>query len=99
MADAQIAGRAERAIRAALADSGGLGELAGQAGPDDDVYACGLTSLGSVRVMLAIEGALSIEFPEELLTRELFATIGNLAAACARLISPAGVTGGAEPPA
>jgi acyl carrier protein len=99
MGEAQIATRAELAIRAALAGRGGLGELADQLRLDDDLYGSGLTSLGSVRVMLAIEGSLSIEFPDELLTRDLFATIGNLTAACTRLISRADVTGGAGPSA
>lgn len=96
MADAPIADRAERAIRVALADQGKLAEVAGKAGLDDDLYSRGLTSLGSVRVMLAIEHALCVEFPEEMLTRELFATIGNLVTACARLIGGSGRSSGAE---
>lgn len=84
-----LAARIEQVTRAALAKHGGLGETVSQTGAGDDLYARGLTSQASVRVMLAIEAELSIEFPEALLGRELFATIANISAACLRLLDPA----------
>lgn len=47
-------------------------------GPDDDLYAVGLSSLASVNVMLAIEEEFDVEFPDELLTRRSFQSISSL---------------------
>lgn len=99
MADIQIDARVDHAVRDALARHGGLGQTARRVGAEEDLYACGLTSLGSVRVMLAIEESLSIEFPQEMLTRDLFATIGTLVTACTGLIGSSPVASSAEPPA
>ncbi|MGF7132209.1 acyl carrier protein [Paraburkholderia sp. EB58] len=57
----------------------------------DDLYAAGLSSLGTVRVMLAIEDALDIEVPGELITFELFQSIDSLASALAPLVSETSV--------
>ncbi len=48
-----------------------------------DLYAAGLASVTSVRVMVAIEDAFEIEIPDRLLTRDLFQSIDSLAAAVA----------------
>ena len=47
-------------------------------GVDDDLYAAGMTSHASVNVMLALEDAFDIEFPDELLTKATFCTIASL---------------------
>jgi acyl carrier protein len=52
----------------------------------DDLYAAGLSSLGTVRVMLAVEEALGIDMPGELITFELFKSIDSLACALAPLV-------------
>jgi acyl carrier protein len=52
----------------------------------DDLYAAGLSSLGTVRVMLAVEDALGIEVPGELITFELFRCIDSIACALAPLV-------------
>jgi len=52
----------------------------------DDLYAAGLSSLGTVRVMLALEDALGIEVPGELITFEMFQCIESLACALAPLV-------------
>ncbi|MFM0070212.1 acyl carrier protein [Paraburkholderia sediminicola] len=44
----------------------------------DDLYAAGLSSLGSVRVMMAIEDLFGIEIPGELITYDLFRSIDSL---------------------
>jgi acyl carrier protein len=53
----------------------------------DDLYDAGLSSLGTVRVMLAVEDALGIEMPGELITFELFKSIDSLARGLAPLVS------------
>ncbi|CAE6725948.1 Aminoacyl carrier protein [Paraburkholderia domus] len=47
-------------------------------GDSDDLYAAGLSSLGSVRVMMAIEDVFGIEIPDELITYDLFRSIDSL---------------------
>ena len=53
----------------------------------DDLYAAGLSSLGTVRVMLAIVDAFGIDMPGELITFELFRSIDSLAGVLAPLVS------------
>jgi acyl carrier protein len=43
-----------------------------------DLYELGLTSLASVNVMLALEDAFDIEFPEEVLEKSTFASVHNI---------------------
>ena len=44
----------------------------------DDLYEAGLSSLASVNLMLAIEEAFDVEFPDHLLTRRSFQSISSL---------------------
>ena len=46
-----------------------------------DLYAAGLASVTSVRVMVALEDEFEIEIPDRLLTRHLFRSIDSLASA------------------
>lgn len=43
-----------------------------------DLYQAGLTSHASVNLMLALEDAFDIEFPERMLRRKTFETIANI---------------------
>ena len=45
---------------------------------NDDLYEAGLSSLASVNLMLAVEDAFDIEFPDHLLTRRTFQSISSL---------------------
>ncbi|MGH9045960.1 MAG: acyl carrier protein [Acidimicrobiales bacterium] len=47
-------------------------------GDDDDLFQAGMTSHASVNVMLALEDAFDFEFPEALLRKSTFASIGAL---------------------
>lgn len=47
----------------------------------DDLFEAGLTSHGTVTLMLEVEDALGIEMPDEMLTRSTFRTIRSLAEA------------------
>jgi len=51
----------------------------------DDLFDAGLTSLGAVELLMSIEEAYDIEFPEAMLERETVATIAALARAVASL--------------
>lgn len=46
-----------------------------------DLYAAGLSSFSSVQVMLALEQAFDCEFPEHMLNRRTFSSIGEIVGA------------------
>jgi acyl carrier protein len=48
---------------------------------DTDLYRAGMKSFASVQLMLALEEAYDIEFPEELLTRATFRSPASIEAA------------------
>lgn len=54
---------------------------------DDDLFAAGMTSHANVNVMLALEDAFDIEFPESLLRRSTFSTIGAIRDAVGGLLA------------
>ena len=70
-------------IRTILAKHGRLSADANTFAPDTDLYQAGMTSHASVNVMLALEGAFDIEFPDELLKRSVFASIASIREAVA----------------
>lgn len=53
----------------------------------DNLFDAGMTSFGSVQLMMAIEEEFDIEFPNSLLTCKTFATLGGLIAAVEQLVS------------
>lgn len=52
---------------------------------DTDLYRAGMKSFASVQLMLALEEAFEIEFPEEMLNRATFRSIGAIERAVAAL--------------
>ena len=52
-----------------------------------DLYAAGMTSFASVNLMLGLEEAFSIEFPDVMLTRKTFGSLAAIAEAVAKLSS------------
>lgn len=73
------------AIRQILRDHGRLNREADTLSADDDLYQAGMTSHASVNVMLALEGAFDVEFPDHMLTRSVFRSIGSIQRALAEL--------------
>ena len=53
----------------------------GQIDVDTNLWEFGMDSLVSVSVMVGVETTYDIEFPDELLTRERFSTVANIATA------------------
>jgi acyl carrier protein len=49
----------------------------------DDLWDAGMDSLASVNLMVQLEDAFGVQFPDELLTREVFSSIASIAAALA----------------
>jgi acyl carrier protein len=50
-----------------------------------DLFQAGMTSHASVNVMLALEDAFDVEFPDDMLKRSVFASIAQIAAAIGEL--------------
>lgn len=75
----------ERRIREVLREHGRLNRNVDELGADTDLYQSGMTSHASVNVMLALEGAFDVEFPDAMLKRSVFASIGAIRQALARL--------------
>ena len=73
-------------IRAVLAQHGRLAGDVGALAESTDLYQAGLTSHASVNVMLALESAFDVEFPDQMLTRSVFSSIAAIRGALARLI-------------
>jgi acyl carrier protein len=66
-------------VREIVAQHGRLGIPVGDLPDDGDLYSAGLTSLATVGLMLALEDAFDIEFPDSMLSRKTFASIASLA--------------------
>lgn len=66
-------------IREVLAAHGRMAADPHEMDAQADLYDLGLTSHASVDVMLALEDAFDIEFPEEVLKKSTFASIHNIA--------------------
>jgi acyl carrier protein len=65
-------------IRGLLGKFGGLPLAVDQIADDADLYAAGLSSFASVQLMLGIEDAFDIEFPDNLLNRKSFSSIAAI---------------------
>ncbi len=65
-------------IRELLGRVGGLPVAVTELEDGADLYAAGLSSFASVQLMLALEEAFDIEFPDSLLNRKSFASIAAI---------------------
>lgn len=75
----------ESFIRDVLRESGDLTTAVDSLSAHDDLFDAGLTSFGTVEVMLAMEEQLGVSFPEHLLKRATFGSITALSAAAEEL--------------
>jgi acyl carrier protein len=75
----------ETRIRNVLRDYGRLNQDADQVDAAADLYQCGLTSHASVNVMLALEAAFDVEFPDHMLKRNVFSSIDSISRAVSEL--------------
>ncbi|MFO1338258.1 MAG: acyl carrier protein [Burkholderiaceae bacterium] len=76
-------------IRAILAQHAKLAKDANTLADDADLYQAGMSSHASVNVMLALEGAFDIEFPDHMLTRSVFASVDAIRSAVEELTAGA----------
>ncbi len=73
-------------IRAVLVQHGRLAQDAAALSDTTDLYQAGLTSHASVNVMLALESAFDVEFPDQMLTRSVFSSVAAIRGALVQLI-------------
>jgi acyl carrier protein len=73
------------AVRDIVKEHGRLAVEVDTLADDDSLYEAGMTSHASVNVMLALEDAFDVEFPDEMLKRSVFESISSISAALAQL--------------
>ncbi|WP_025598714.1 acyl carrier protein [Burkholderia sp. WSM2230] len=73
-------------VRRILEDAACLNVAVETLGDDDDLYAAGLSSLGTVRVMMAVEETFAVEIPGALITHAMFGSIAALAGVIAQIV-------------
>jgi acyl carrier protein len=72
-------------IRQAIEDHARLSVDVATLAEDADLYQAGMTSHASVNVMLALEDAFDIEFPDRMLRRSVFESVNAIRAALTEL--------------
>jgi acyl carrier protein len=72
-------------VRTVLKDHARLSVDATGLAEDADLYQAGMTSHASVNLMLALEDAFDVEFPDRMLKRSVFESIASISAAIAEL--------------
>jgi acyl carrier protein len=78
-------------VREVIAQHGRLAVDIATLSDDDDLYGAGLTSHASVNLMLALEDAFDVEFPEELLRRDTFESVSAICEAISGLLETSNV--------
>ena len=78
---ANDAGEMNDRIRDVIAGTAKLSVPVAGIGDTDSPHALGLTSLTTVLLMLALEDAFDVEFPDNLLSAQTFSSVASIAAA------------------
>ncbi|HWH96319.1 MAG TPA: acyl carrier protein [Baekduia sp.] len=73
------------AVRDIVKEHGRLAVDVESLSDDDSLYEAGMTSHASVNVMLALEDAFDVEFPDEMLKRSVFESVASISSALAQL--------------
>ena len=80
----------DEVIRDVIAQHGRLPVDVGSLADDDDLFQAGLTSHASVNVMLALEEAFDVEFPEVMLRKATFESVSAIRSAVDELAKEGG---------
>lgn len=73
-------------VRSVLAEHARLAVDIASLQDEDDLYAAGMSSHASVTVMLGLEDAFDVEFPDSLLRKSTFASVAAMAEALRGLL-------------
>lgn len=84
-----MTGDMDMIIRAVLAEQGRLPVPPERLREDEDLYQAGMTSHASISVMLGLEAAFDVEFPDRMLTRDVFSSIASIRGALDELADTA----------
>ena len=76
-------------IRRVIGEHGHLPVDIATIGDETDLFQAGMTSHASVNVMLALEGAFDVEFPDHMLKRSVFESISAIRGAIEELTKAA----------
>jgi acyl carrier protein len=85
MPDSPIIRVVSAAVRAIVMEHGHLAVDVETLPDDASLYEAGMTSHASVNVMLALEDAFDVEFPDEMLKRSVFESVAAISAALRQL--------------
>ncbi|MEY2403767.1 MAG: hypothetical protein QOD38_1318 [Acidimicrobiaceae bacterium] len=85
MGDTSSGGGMTDTIRRIIDDEGRLAVDVSALDDDTNLYDAGLTSHASVNLMLALEDAFDIEFPDEMLRKQTFESVAAIRAALEEL--------------
>jgi acyl carrier protein len=80
-----MAGKTSEQVRAILREQVRMSKEVDELSDRDDLFKAGMTSHGSVNLMLALEAALDIEFPDDMLNRSTFESIDSICNAIGKL--------------
>jgi acyl carrier protein len=72
-------------VREIVAEHGRLSVDVDSLSDGDSLYEAGMTSHASVNVMLALEDAFDVEFPDEMLKRSVFESVASISQALNQL--------------
>jgi acyl carrier protein len=72
-------------VREIVAEHGRLSVDVASLSDTDSLYEAGMTSHASVNVMLALEDAFDVEFPDEMLKRSVFESVASITEALTQL--------------
>lgn len=72
-------------VRDIVAEHGRLSVDVATLSDTDSLYEAGMTSHASVNVMLALEDAFDVEFPDEMLKRSVFESVASISEALTAL--------------
>jgi acyl carrier protein len=76
----------EEEIRRVVGSQARLSVPLDDVGPDDNLFLLGMTSHAALNLMLALEEAFDIDFPEDLLQRSIFESLSGMGAAISGLV-------------
>lgn len=75
----------ENEVRKVVGEYGRLSVDVAKLSDDSNLYEAGMTSHASVNVMLGLENAFDVEFPDRMLRRSVFESMGAMQAALQEL--------------
>jgi acyl carrier protein len=78
-------GTIDERIRSVIRTHGRLPMDVDDLAEDADLFQAGMTSHASVNVMLGLEDAFDLEFPDRMLTRSVFESVSSIRAALVEL--------------